>query len=131
MHCSPDNKANKTTATLAHTIVIKGRVKTVGTTPIKGMTIVNNNLLVVKQNYPVVEVYDSVTFVFVRLIDKLCFTNPLDIASSTEDKCLYIICIDISASRSQIFKFNTAGDGGKMWAIENDVGLCQPINPTL
>src|SRR6218665_1987783 len=115
MRYSPDNKARQTSATLAHTIVTKDTEKMNGPTQITGMAILDNNLFVVKQNYPDVEVYDSETFVFVSLIDKLHFTKPEDIASSKENKLLYVIDRGNGESESIIRKFNTAGNGDKTW----------------
>src|SRR6218665_983039 len=120
MRYSPDNKARKTSATLAHTIVTKAAEKVNGVTPITGMAILDNNLFVVKKDYPVVEVYDSETFVYLRLLDKLDLTNPLDIASSKENKLLYVIDRGNGESESIIRKFNTDGNRGKKWPTEND-----------
>ena|SRR6218665_1018629 len=125
MLCSPDNRSKKITALLAHTIVTRAAEKTHGTTQITGMTILDNNLFVVKKNCPVVEVYDSETFVFVRLLENLIhsgFANPMDITSSTENKFLYVISQENGESRSAILKCNTAGEGGKMWMAEDDNG---------
>src|SRR6218665_3686714 len=125
MLCSPDNRSKKITALLAHTIVTRAAEKTHGTTQITGMTILDTNLFVVKKNCPVVEVYDSETFVFVRLLENLRnsgFTNPLDITSSTENKFLYVISRENGESTTILLKFNTADAGGKMWATENDYG---------
>ena len=122
MRCSPDNKARKTSAKLVHTIVTKAAENTNGPTPITGMTILDNSLFVVKMNTPDVDVYDSETFVFVRLIGKLHLRNPLDIAASKEVNCLYVINRENDESTSIILTFNTAGEGCKMWPTENDDG---------
>ena len=130
----PGNKAKQSAANLVHTIVTKAdkkpnepTPKAELKTPITGMTVLDSNLFVVKKNYLVVEVYDSETFVFVRLIENLRlsgFTNPLDITSSKENKFLYVISRenDEYICTSTILKFNTAGEGGKMWPTENDDG---------
>ena len=120
MRIYPDKKAKNTAAKLAHTIVTKAANKT--DEPLTGMAILNSDLFVVKKDYPVVEVYDSETFVYVRLLENLNLTNPLDIASSKENKFLYVIDRVNGESESIIWKFNNDGVGGKAWTTENDYG---------
>ena len=86
------------------------------------MTILDNNLFVVKKNYPRVEVYDSKAFVYVGLLDKMHFTNPHDIESSKENEFICVIGRENSESTSKVFKFNTDGEEGKVWVTENDDG---------
>lgn len=113
-------KRNVTAAKLVHTIDRKASEKEHA--PITGMAIVDNNLFVVMKNCPEVEVYDSKTFALERSIKDLQFTNPLDIASSKEDKFIYVISQQDSKSKAEIIKFNIEGKLVLNWTTENDDG---------
>jgi len=58
----------------------------------------------------------------VRFIQTKEITNPLDIASSSESQCLYVINRGNEQTNSEIIKVSIAGESGKYWETENDNG---------
>lgn len=89
---------------------------------VTGIAILGNNLFVVSMNSSDVEVFDAETFNFERFIPTKEITDPLDIASSKEILCLYIINRVNEQSKSEILKVSIAGGKGKLWETENDNG---------
>src|SRR6218665_2914693 len=98
------------------------------------MAILGNEFFVSHENDSVIEVYDSETFQFGRILATDGISHPMDIASCKIANCLYISFPEDSESESHIRKFepkgerlgewSTGGECGRLSTYESNVIVC-------
>src|SRR6218665_1779685 len=89
---------------------------------INGIAILSNELFVVTESSHVLEVYYSKTFKHKRDMKVSKMGYPLDIASSKDAKCLYIVGRFSEETESQVVRIDLGGRVLNQWSIGGERG---------
>jgi hypothetical protein len=89
---------------------------------ISGITVLGNELFVATKCNQEIAVYDSKTFQYDRSMEIRGMTNPLDIASSKEANCLYIVDRLSEETESRVVRIEHTGEVIRFWSTGGRLG---------